>query len=123
MKKITKNNKNNTSIINSSKSINSIINNKKVEESNILIDFSLFYFPSINCKFFTNKLKTDEEYIKAMSSFYHRILFFITSHTFSELEKINQHCHIIRSSEEAFKTIIKVLKNIKKYFQNLSFII
>ena len=106
MKKIIKNSKNNISIINNNKSINAIINTKKVEESNILIDFSLFYFPSINCKFFTNKLKTDEEYIKAMSSFYHRTLFFLSSQTFSMLEKINPHCHIIRSSEEAFSRII-----------------
>lgn len=113
MKKIIKKNKSKGSI--------PIVNTKILQEDKIIIDFSLFYFPSINCKFFTNKLKTTEEYIKAMSSIYHSTLPYITSYKFSELEKINKHCHIIRNTEEAFDNIVKVLTKYRECFPEFEF--
>lgn len=84
------------------KSINNLIN----------IDFSLFYFPSIKLKFFTNYFKDRNSYNNFMFNFYYKILKYLKNKTYTEIEK-GSHSHYIKD-EGKIAIINKILDEYKK---------
>ena len=72
---------------------------EKSKNNMVSIDFSLFYFPSISLKYFNNCFKNEESYNKFMVDFYHKILDYLKTMTYTELEK-NTHSHYIKNNDQ-----------------------
>lgn len=99
-------------------SFETIKENIKLKEKSvnnlIIIDFSLFYFPGIKLKFFTNYFKDENSYNNFMFTFYCKILKHLKDKTYTEIEK-EMHTHYIKEADKvAF--INKILDEYKKEY-------
>lgn len=96
-----------------------------IQLSNTVVDnkikfvWTYFIFTNIYYKHFTNFFKNENHYITVMSDLYRKIVPWVESKTFSELEKENIHCHSIKAKSKEGVFIQDILKEYIKCYPNL----